>query len=137
MRLALFGTIAAIACGVAILDHYDKNTNFQPVEARINVINEQCYMEKSERGVLTRTTTTSDLLRCDQAEQLTRQHPKWQGYAIHHKIEVRFAYVSPVDRARHESSLMISTFPNGQPLRAGDTLRVLASKTQADKTRSL
>ena len=71
------------------------------------------------------------------AEVLTREHPKWQGYAIKHKIEIRFAYVSPVDGATHAASLTMSAFPNGRPVRAGDVLRVLASKTKADKTREL
>jgi hypothetical protein len=84
-----------------------------------------------------KTTSTSELLRCELAEVLTRQHPKWQGYAIKHKIEIRFAYVSPVDGASHASSLTMSAFPKGQPLRTGDVLRVLASKTKADKTREI
>jgi hypothetical protein len=137
MRLAVFGTIAAAVAGFAVYDKYDKTTNFQPVDARISTVSEQCYMEKAERGVLTKTTSTSDLLPCELAELLTRGHPKWQGYAIHHKIEIRFAYVSPVDGATHASSLTMSAFPKGQQLRAGDVLRVLASKTKADKTREL
>ena len=136
MRLAVFGTIAVAAAGLAAYDKYDKNTNFQPVDARISAVTEQCYMEKVERGVVTKTTSTSGLLRCELAEVLTREHPKWQGYAIKHKIEIRFAYVSPVDGATHDSSLTMTAFPNG-PLRAGDVLRVLASKTKADKTREL
>jgi hypothetical protein len=137
MRLAVFGTIAVAVAGFAAYDKYDKNTNFQPVDARISAVNEQCYMEKVEREVLTKRTSTSDLLRCERAELLTRVHPKWQGYAIKHKIEIQFTYVSPLDGATHTSSLTMSAFPNGQELRAGDVLRVLASKTKADKTRAL
>jgi hypothetical protein len=137
MRLAVFGTIAAAVAGFAAYDKYDKNTNYLPVDARISAVSEQCYMEKVERGVVTKTTSTSDLLRCDLAEVLTRGHPKWQGYTIKHKIEIRYAYVSPVDGATHDSSLTMTAFPKGQPLRAGDVLRVLASKTKADKTREL
>jgi hypothetical protein len=137
MRLAVFGTIAAAVAGFAAYDNYDKKTNFQPVDARISAVSEQCYMEKVERGVLVKTTSTSDLLGCELAEFLTREHPRWRGYAIRHKIEIRFAYVSPVDGATHASSLTMSAFPNGQQLRAGDVLRVLASKTKADKTREV
>ena len=137
MRLLVFGTIATAVAGFAAYDRYDKNTNYLPVDARISVVSDQCYMEKVERGALIKTTTTSDLVRCELAEVLTREHPKWQGYTIHHKIEIRFAYVSPVDRATHTSSLQMSVFPKGQQLRAGDVLRVLASKSKADKTREL
>jgi hypothetical protein len=94
-------------------------------------------MEKVERGGITKTTSTSGLLGCEAAEMLTREHPKWQGYSIKHKIVIRFAYFSPVDGAIHDSSLTVTAFPNGQPLRAGDVLRVLASKSKADQTRQL
>ncbi|WP_166294427.1 hypothetical protein [Bradyrhizobium sp. 2S1] len=43
----------------------------------------------------------------------------------------------PVDGATHQSSLQMSYFPNGKPLRAGDVLPVLASKSKAEKTRSI
>jgi hypothetical protein len=137
MRLAVFGTIAAAVALFAAYDKYDRNTNYQPVDARVSAVNEQCYMEKVEHSVFIKTTSTSDLLRCELAEVLTRGHPKWQGYEIKHKIEIRFAYVSPVDGATHASSLTMTAFPKGQPLRTGDVLRVLASKTKADKTREL
>lgn len=129
--------IAAIAFVVAVHDQYDKNTNFQPVNARISAVNEQCYMEKVERGVLTKTTLTSDVLNCDLAKALTREHPKWQGYAVKHKIEVRFAFVSPVDGTTRTSSQQMSAFPDGRPLRAGDIFPIRASKTEADKTRTI
>ena len=133
MRLAVFGTVAAAVVGLGAYDRYDKNTNYQSVDARISAVNEQCYMEKVEG----RRTSTSDVLRCELAAVLTREHPKWQGYEIKRKIEVRFTYVSPVDGATHASSMTVSAFPKGQPLHTGDALRVLASKTRADKTREL
>jgi hypothetical protein len=137
MRLAVFGTIAVATAGVAAYDNYDKHANYQPVDARISDVSEQCYMEKIEHGVVVKTTSTSDLMRCELAEVLTRAHPAWKGFAIKHKIEIRFAYVSPVDGATHDSRLTMSAFPKGQPLQAGDVLRVLASKTKADKVREL
>jgi hypothetical protein len=137
MRLAAIGIIAVFAAGLAVYDQYDKNTNYRPVDARIRAVNEQCYMEKVERGALTKTTTTSDLVRCELAEALTRNHPQWQGYTIKHKIVIELAYVSPVDGATHASSMTMTAFPNGQPLHAGDVLRVLASKSKVDKTREL
>ena|ERR1700712_655115 len=135
MRLAAIGIVAAVIGGTAFYDQYDKKTNFQPVTARVSAVNEQCYLEKSERGILTRTTSTSDLTRCEVAEILAHHHPSWQGYNIKHKIDVSFAYVSPVDGATHMGSHQMSAFPDGKPLRAGDVLPIRASKTKADKTR--
>jgi hypothetical protein len=137
MRLAAIAVIAVGAAGIAIYDQYDKSANFQRVDARISGVSEQCYLEKVERGVITKTTSTSDLTRCEIAELLRKEHPKWQGYDVKHKIEVRVVYVSPVDGVTHQSSLQMSAFPNGKPLRAGDQFPVLASKTKAEKTRTI
>ena len=137
MRLAGIMIVAVGVAGFAAYDQYDKRVNFQRVEARISAVNDQCYMEKVTREGITKTTSTSETLRCELAQVLTREHPKWQGYSVKHKIEVRFAFISPVDGATHTSSLEMATFPNGRPLRAGEVLPVLASKTKADKTRAI
>jgi hypothetical protein len=137
MRLGVYAIVAVGVVGLTAYEQYDKRTNFQPVDARISAVNEQCYMEKVERGVVTKSTSTSDLLHCEVAERLTREHPKWQGYTIKHKIEIRVAYTSPVDGAVHAANLQMSVFPDGRPLRAGDVLKILASKTKADKTREV
>jgi hypothetical protein len=137
MRLAAFTTIVVAVVGLAAYDQYDKHTHYQPVDARVSAVSDQCFMEKTESGAVIKTTYTSDLLDCERAELLTREHPKWQGYAIRHKIEIRFSYVSPVDRAYHAASLTMSAFPKGHPLRTGDVVRVLASKTKAEKIREI
>jgi hypothetical protein len=134
MRLGVFGIIAVAVVGLTAYDRYDKKANYQLVDARISAVSDQCYMEKADRGAFKKTTSTSDVVRCEVAEALTREHPKWQGYSVKHKIVIRFAYVSPVDGATHDSSLTMAAFPNG-PLQAGEVLRVLASKTKADQTR--
>jgi hypothetical protein len=134
MRLGVFGVIVVAVVGMTAYDQYDKKANYQPVDARISAVTDQCYMEKVDSGGFKKTTSTSDLVRCEVAEALTREHPKWQGYSVKHKIVLRLAYVSPVDGATHDSSLTMTAFPNG-PLHAGDVFRVLASKTKADKTR--
>jgi hypothetical protein len=78
MRLAAIAIVAVGLAGFAIYDQYDKKANYQRVEARIAAVNEQCYLEKVERGVATKTTSTSGLVRCELAELLRREHPKWQ-----------------------------------------------------------
>ena len=137
MRLILCTLFVVFFVVVTAYDQYDKKTNFNPVQARISAVDEQCYMENVERGIVTKTTLTSDLLRCEIAQALTREHPKWYGYTIKQKIEVRFAYVSPVDRATHTASHQMSAYPNGRPLRVGEIIPVLASKIKPDKTRTI
>jgi hypothetical protein len=137
MRPAALVIVAVGAAGLAAYDQYDKRMNFQRVEARISDVNDQCYMEKVAREGITKTTSTSEPLRCELAKILTREHPRWQGYTIKHKIEVRFVFVSPVDGATHTSSLEMSAFPGDKPLRVGEVLPVLASRTKAGETRAI
>ncbi|MES5484793.1 hypothetical protein QMZ05_18715 [Bradyrhizobium sp. INPA03-11B] len=135
MRLAGLAISLAGAIGIVAYDQYDKTTNYARVDARISGVNDQCYLEKVERGILTKTKWTSDMVRCDVAELLRKENPKWQGYNVRHKIEVRVVYVSPVDGVTHQSVLRMSYFPCGQPLHAGDLLPVLASRTKVDRAR--
>ena len=135
MRLVLYGMFCVGLAGLHIHNEFDKRVNFQPIDARVSAVNEQCYMEKTE-GLVSGKTWTSDLLPCELAALLTREHPKWHGYDIKHKIEVRFDYISPVDGATHASSLEMPAYPDGRPLQAGDIFPVQASRNQANKTRA-
>lgn len=135
MRVAGLAIILAGAIGIVAYDQYDKTTNYKRVDARVSGVNDQCYLEKVERGIFSKTKWTSGIVRCDDAELLRRENPKWQGYNVRHKIELRVVYVSPVDGVTHQSVLRMSSFPCGQPLHAGDLLPVLASRTKVDRTR--
>ncbi|KIU43124.1 MULTISPECIES: hypothetical protein [Bradyrhizobium] len=135
MRLAALAIILASAVGIVAYDQYDKSTNYTRVDARVSGVNDQCYLEKIERGILTKTRWTSDMVGCEAAELMRKDNPKWQGYNVGHKIELRVVYVSPVDGISHQSVLRMASFPCGQPLHAGDLLPVLASRTKVDRTR--
>jgi hypothetical protein len=135
MRVVLCGIFCVGLAGLHAQIEFDKRVNFQPIDARVSAVNEQCYMEKTE-GLVSGKTWTSDLLPCELAARLTREHPKWQGYDIKHRIEVRFDYISPVDGATHASSLEMSAYPDGRALRAGDIFPVQASRNWAHKTRA-
>lgn len=132
MRLVVAGMFCAGLAGIHAYGEFDKRVNFQPVDARVSAVDEQCYMEKKEDA----GKWTSDLLPCEVAALLTRDHPKWQGYDVKHKIEVRFDYVSPVDGATRAASLVMSGYPDGRPLQAGDIFPVQASRSEASRTRA-
>ncbi|MGY3445064.1 MULTISPECIES: hypothetical protein [unclassified Bradyrhizobium] len=132
MRLGLYGLIAIGVAGLYAYIELDKRVNFRPIDARVSSVKEQCYMEKTEGN----RSSTSDLLPCELTELLARNHPKWQGYDIKHKIEIRFAYISPVDGAAHESSLQLASYPDNRPLHAGDIFPLQASRKEANRTRA-
>lgn len=132
MRLGVYGMICVGLVAFHAHSEFDKRVNFRPIDARVSSVKDQCYMEKTEG----RRSSSSDLLSCELAVLLTRGHPKWQGYDIKHKIEIRFAYISPVDGATHESTMEMAAYPDGRPLRAGDIFPVQASRNDVNKTRA-
>ncbi|TWC05185.1 hypothetical protein FBZ93_103197 [Bradyrhizobium macuxiense] len=132
MRVGVYGMIAIGLAGFYAYREFDKRVNFRPIDARVSSVKEQCYLDKTEGN----RSSSSDLLPCEIAELLARNHPKWQGYDIKHKIEIRFAYISPVDGAAHESNLQMAAYPDDRPLHAGDIFPVQASRSDANKTRA-
>ncbi|MBR1207312.1 MULTISPECIES: hypothetical protein [unclassified Bradyrhizobium] len=132
MRLGLYGMIAIGVAGLYAYIEFDKRVNFRPIDARVSSVKEQCYMEKTEDN----RSSTSDLLPCELVELLARHHPKWQGSDIKHKIEIRFAYISPVDGAAHESNLQLAEYPDNRQLNRGDIFPVQASRREANRTRA-
>ncbi|QPF82224.1 hypothetical protein IC762_20870 [Bradyrhizobium genosp. L] len=135
MRLVFFGVICAGLAGIHIYNEFDKRVNFRPIDARISQVKEQCYLEKPD-GAESGKTWSSDLMSCEFAVLASRMHPKWQSADVKHKIEVRFAYISPVDGATHESSLQMAAYPDGRQLHAGDIFPVQASRKDANRTRA-
>ena len=132
MRLSLYGMIAIGVAGLYAYIEFDKRVNFRPIDARVSSVKEHCYLEKTEDN----RSSTSDLLPCELTELLARHHPKWQGADIKHKIEIRFAYISPVDGAAHESNLQLAEYPDNRQLSRGDIFPVQASRKEANRTRA-
>lgn len=132
MRLVVYGMICAGVAGLHVYGEFDKRVNFQPIDARVSTVKEQCYLEKTEG----RRTSTSDLMPCEIAALLARNHAKWEGYDIKPKIEIRFAYISPADGETHESKLDMTEYPDGRPLHSGDIFPVQASTSEVNRTRA-
>ncbi len=130
--LAVFGVAAVLG-----YDFYDKSANYVHVKARVRTVTEQCYMEKVDRGIMTKTTSTSDLLPCDVAAVMVANHPNWAGYSIRKKIEVAYLYTSPVDGKTHDTVHRMTSYPRDRKYGVGDVVEILASKSAADKTRDL
>ena len=137
IRGMAFVFVVLAVIGGLVWDQYDKYANYDPVMARVTRVDEQCWMEKKERGLLTKTTSTSDLLPCGVAEQLVAHHPKWFGYTIKMKIEVGYLFTSPVDGKAHSAKYQMSDYPEGHKLGVGDVVEIRASKTNDSRVRAL
>jgi hypothetical protein len=135
MRIIVWGIVGLGIAGFAAYDQYDRSANYAAVQARVLRVNEQCYLEKKERGVFTKTTQSSRLMPCPLAEMLARDHPAWQGFDIKHKIEVSLLYVSPANGRQQEATMQLTSYPDGRAMRSGDVMAVRASKTEPARTR--
>lgn len=127
------GIVLAGIGAFALWDGYDKKANYVPAEARVMSVEETCWMEKRE-GKSTWTSNTGD---CAASEFLVANHPKWAGYEVKRKITLKLAYVSPVDRAVHDTVKKLDAYPEQKKLAVGDVTKILVSKSDAQKTRDI
>lgn len=135
-RLYLIGGVMLFVVVGMGLTEWNHNVNYVPANASITEVSSSCYLKKVDRGVLTKTTTTTDSIDCNEAERLAASHPEYQGMDVKGTIEVEYDYISPVDNKRHHGDLGFSyeSNPRLADAKRGDVLPILAHKTNANDT---
>jgi len=127
--LITFGLLALFAW-----HQYDRNTNYVPISARVVKLEALCYLEKTERGVASKTTYTTKEGPCEIVELLQKSDPKFDGYHIVRNNYVEYYYTSPVDGQAHTGRHQQVKHKDGRLIAEGDELMVLAHKKNAEKT---
>jgi hypothetical protein len=61
---------------------YDKSANYTQVTGEVFRVDRKCYLEGKERGVVTKTTTTTEEYPCPEMEDALANHPKYQGFPL-------------------------------------------------------
>lgn len=136
IRLYLAGG-AVLFAGVAIMaQKIDHSTNYTPVMASITAVKlGDCYLKKVDRGILTKTTSTTGNMPCDEAEDLRLHHPEYEGMEALGYMDVSFTYVSPVDHRQHSDSMTYAFDDYSRLAHAeGAQLPILAHKSDPAKT---
>ena len=131
----LLGGLAVVGfLGVSYVhDQYDKATNYDTVGARISSVEHLCYAKKKEG----KTTSTSREADCDFVRMMVEHHPEYRGFKVYETVYLTFNYTSPVDGKVHKGKLSSGLDASNKSLKRNDVIKILASKIDADKVRSL
>jgi hypothetical protein len=115
---------------------WDRTANYEPVTAEVTKVEEVCYMKKTERGIASKTTTTTKEGPCPIITALNQTHPEYQDFDLVKVTTVEFRYRSPADGKVHRGKQREENRrETGLKLRRGDDLVVLAHKTKPEETR--
>lgn len=128
--LAAFG----FACLVA-WNKYDRSVNYEPVAAEVTRVDEVCYLKKVDRSIGSKTTRTSKEGPCTTITAINQSHPEYQDFELIKVTTVEYRYRSPADGKMHRGKFRKENLPqSGLPLRRGDSIDVMAHKTDPGKT---
>lgn len=136
-RFIMFGFFALLLAGSYIHYHFDRATNYLTVEARVDVVETLCHGTRTKRGVLTKTKETTREGDCDVLRALVATHPDFKGFHIVETAYISFSYKSPVDGRTHNGQHKKTVRPNSTLAREGETIQILASKQDPEKTAKL
>jgi len=128
------GGVAVLLGGFYLYTSYDEAVNYQEVTARVTKVEELCYMKKVERGLKTKTTSTTKEGPCEIVEAIHKGHPEFEGFDLIRVTYVDFAYRAPLDGNTYAGRHKQARHENGQPISEGDSLPILVHKKDPEKT---
>ena len=121
--------------GLAAWTMYDRSTNYEKTAAEVTRIDEVCYLKKVERNVGSKTTRTSKEGPCSMIQAINESHPEYQDFDLVKVTTIEYRYRSPADGKMHRGELREENRREaGLPLRRGDSIEVLAHKTDPEKS---
>lgn len=133
--LIKIGLAALVFGAIALYAQADIAANYEPAAAQVTKVEEVCYLKKKERGVFTKTTTTTKEGPCAAVRQLNITHPEYQDFDLVTVTYVEFRYRSPADGKMYRGKdKQVDRKEGGLPLRSGDEGVVLAHKEDPKKT---
>ena len=131
-RVALALVVIAVSMVLKVSDFIDRHFGFAPVEARILVLSETCTLQPVDKGLI----MSPHWFDCAGADQVLKTVPAQPAMRLRRDLALRLAYVSPVDGKVHITEHRQEDWSGG-PKAVGQTLSILASKTETDRLRSL
>ncbi|MEP3275155.1 MAG: hypothetical protein ABJN26_08450 [Stappiaceae bacterium] len=128
---------AVVVGGVYTYTAYDKATNYVPVSADIQKVETLCYGTKTERGLVSKTKKSTKEVDCDLLRSIVSNHPEYKGYSVHSTTYVSYEYKWPESGQHFSGRHKQKMNDDGNPVKRGDTIQILVSKTDPEKTRHL
>lgn len=137
MSYSLQGMVAAavFVAGIGAWSAIDRDTNYKPVQATVDMIDRKCDIVETTSGAGGRKTSriyTDDCKSVDAWEDARAKHDK----TISGKAVVTVSYSSPKDASLLTAELRFDSRDNEfYDLKAGDQVKVLVSNTDPTKIR--
>ena len=129
-----WGLATIILGGVFAYSQFDRDTNYVPALATVTKVEESCYLTKTEPGIGTTKTYTTDKGSCTVMQGLLANHPAYKGYRLVNVTTVYFDYTSPADGRSHSGRHEQAKHKDGSAIYPRDRLPILVHKTDPEKT---
>ncbi len=121
--------------GLVAWNKLDRSANYEKTAAEVTRIDEVCYLKKVERGIGSKTTSTTKEGPCQMITAINQSHPEYQDFDLVKVTTIQYRYRSPADGKMHRGEMrQENRRESGLPLRRGDSIEVLAHKTEPEKT---
>lgn len=128
------GILAVAGGGFFLYSQYDRAANYEQTVARVTGVDEVCYMKKVDRGIASKTTSTTKEGPCEVVSMINKSHPEFQDYDLIKVTYVEYEYQSPADGKWHTAKRKQTTHKNGTPVRFGDEMVILAHRHDPERT---
>ncbi len=133
MSFKIYGILGVLAAGAYGVSETDKSLNYIETDAKITKLTTECTVQKRKSKLVNKETGDLAYMDC----KLAKLVAPIKGYSVsdvryHHKIE--YKYKSPVDNEWHNDKGSKTAYSEGK-YKKGQSFKVLAHKTDANKTR--
>ena len=128
------GLILVVFVAFVAYKEFDLAANYERIPAKVTKVDEVCYLKKKERGVFTKTTTTTKEGPCTIVRALNETHPEYQDFDLVKVTYIEFRYRSPADGKMHRGKDKLLNRKSNLPLRSGDDGVVYAHKDKPAET---
>jgi hypothetical protein len=140
LMLRLYAAIGVFGvAGVAVVvDQFDKKMNYYQMEVAVAEIERTCHLEKSTRGLVSKTREWTNDADCDLVYEAQANDPEYKDFDVEGSATVTVSYTSPVDQSYTTGKIYLNqSDENFRTLKVNDRIVVLAHEDDPKKIRKL
>jgi hypothetical protein len=138
--LRLYAAVGVFGvAGVAIVvDQVDKKMNYYQMEVAVADVERTCHLEKSTRGLVTKTREWTNDADCDEVYAAQASDPAYKGFKVEGTATVTVAYTSPADQSYTTGKIYLNQSDEAfRSIKVNDRIVVLAHEDDPKKIRKL
>lgn len=138
--LRLYAAVGVFGlAGVAVIvDQFDKKMNYYQMEVAVAEVDRTCHLEKSTRGLVSKTREWTEDADCDEVYAAQKSDPEFAGFDVEGTATVTVAYTSPVDQSYTTAKIYLNQSDDAfRTIKVNDRIVVLAHEDDPKKIRKL